>query len=272
MAYRRTDTAADLPVQAGATPAPVPEDLRFDMKMAVSNQIGDQGDQACDMAAFANAMGGVLLVGAHEHPRNSGILHAYVPVDQAEAQQICESYEQALSLCSPRPVIDAKPVELVVGQGRYVVVVNCEPYAAPPIGVAQPGQGGGEKWWAFPARRGNDNHPLRPEELATIMEPRLRRIALQLERLPVRNPTFYFSNNEWRNLRIVEIEHEASAVRLETTDRTNASSLMLPLDAIEMIWRDDSLGRDGMWKVAVRCRLVEDGNRPALAYWITKEH
>jgi predicted HTH transcriptional regulator len=154
-----TPIVEDLP-----EPGPLPEGLRFDMKMELKEQIDKKPieqqveDLACDVAAFANTAGGVLLIGAHEHPKDSGILHTYKPITQPDAMLVFEALKKASDLCSPKPIADARPIPLRNGSG-FVVAINCDPYAAPPIGVAKSGQGGGEKWWAFPARRGRHNRP-----------------------------------------------------------------------------------------------------------------
>jgi len=43
-------------------------------------------------------------------------------------------------------------IEVTPSSGDYVVVVNCEPYLAPPIGVRTPGPAGNDKFWSFPVR------------------------------------------------------------------------------------------------------------------------
>lgn len=240
MAYKPILDSSQLPPIG-----PLAEDLRFDMKLKVAGQIGAEADLATDVAAFANTAGGVLLVGANEHPPNSGILGAYVPMRYAAAQEIGERLKRALALCSPKPIAEAKPIGLTDGSG-YVVAINCDPYAAPPIGVAQPGQGGGEKWWAFPARRGRDTHNLRPEELATIMEPRLRRMLFMLDRLPKSDTTglaiarFHSVSGTVATYFVVSIDVERSAVLLRSTQEPQ--EVFIPLDAVRMIWREIAPG------------------------------
>jgi hypothetical protein len=59
MAYKPIHIASDLPPLG-----PVPEDLRFDMKMEVAQKLLASSDPAADLAndvaAFANVAGGVL--------------------------------------------------------------------------------------------------------------------------------------------------------------------------------------------------------------------
>jgi hypothetical protein len=161
--------------------------------------------------------------------------------------------------CSPVPIAESRAIRRE--EGKYVVAINCEQYAAPPIGVAQAGQGGGEKWWAFPARRGRDNRNLRPEELVTIMDPKLRRTVLLLERIPAlqaNSPpiaTFHSRqdpNDNGRSLHIVLIDHEASCMRLRTVQQI--TEFLVPLDAVRMIWKDPDYG---IFHVSLDGRLIE---------------
>lgn len=244
MVYEAITDGAQLPPVG-----PLAEGLRLDMKLLIRPE-GVQ-DLACDVAAFANTQGGVLLVGAHEHPKDSGILSGYRPMSQVDANEIGAILRKALDLCSPRPIAEARPIPRDNG---YVVAINCDAYSAPPIGVAQEGQSGGEKWWAFPTRRGRDNRNLRPEELATVMEPRLRRVALLLARIPVLGAnqfsiaSFHSTHGEIESFKIVSIDHEASAVVLRSM-RDN--EVVVPLDGIRMIWRSG----DGRPQVSLDGRI-----------------
>src|SRR5947209_3105685 len=64
----------------------------------------DAFQRAKDVAAFANHLGGTLLVGAKEA---NGVVAAYVPLTFAVATQVQDGFSQAVSQrCSPRPLID----------------------------------------------------------------------------------------------------------------------------------------------------------------------
>jgi hypothetical protein len=241
VAYQAIREPAQLP-EAGTQ---LGEDLRMDMKMTILKQLRDVTDLACDVAAFANTAGGVLLVGAHEHPKDSGILNAYVPMTFAQTQVIATMLADALRQCSPVPIAEARPIQVKEDSDKYVLAINCDPYAAPPIGVSMSEQQGGEKWWAFPVRRGKDNHNLRPEELATIMEPRLRRILLQIEQIPRGGPDNYryaliHGEKSVQPFYILDIDILASAMLLRR--HPDQLRVVIPLDAIRMIWIEMSLG------------------------------
>ncbi len=117
------------------------------------------------------------------------------------------------------------------------------PYAAPPIGISKRSEKGGERWWAFPVRRGTDAHYLRPEQLATIMEPRLRRIALQLAALPIPddrpNPltTIQFRSLVNKACWIKALDPDAGVVIVELDGRPG-KRIAIPLEAVHMVWTD----------------------------------
>ena len=124
MAYRPIFDTSQLPKLG-----PLPEDLRFDMKMMLAKPIGESA-LAGDVAAFANTVGGVLLIGAKEAPNGSGILSNYEPMPYSEAVSIGTILKNALRLCSPKPIAEAKPVALEAQTDKFVVAINCEPFAA----------------------------------------------------------------------------------------------------------------------------------------------
>jgi Schlafen, AlbA_2 len=233
---------------------PLPEHLRFDMKLQVPEHLlkaPKPSELATDLAAFANAVGGVLLVGAKEKPR--GTLERYVPMDFTMAQEIVDSYRRAQALCSPRPVVDPRPMPLKRNSAEWVVTVNVDAYAAPPIGVCRENESGGHKWWAFPVRRGSETRNLRPEELATIMDPHLRRMILLLERLqyePGRPPIALFhANGTSGQFEISQLDSDAGVMQLVEVE--SRESLVVPLDAVRSAWK----GADGKNNVAIMGQL-----------------
>jgi predicted HTH transcriptional regulator len=87
---------------------------------------------AKDVAAFANADGGVLLIGAYEDTRH-GVLGTYKALDAQAVKLARESYSQAVrSFCFPSPIIDS----VVVPHGNgSVVAVNVWPFPGQAVGV-----------------------------------------------------------------------------------------------------------------------------------------
>jgi hypothetical protein len=187
-------------------------------------------------------------------------------MSQADAISVCDAAKKALDLCSPRPVIDPKAIVSRDGSG-FVVAINCDAYAAPPIGVAKLGQDGGEKWWAFPARRGRDNHNLRPEELATIMEPRLRRMTLLLDRIPPlaahdrpRRAHFACASGRQLTLDILKIDYQSLVLHLREAGKS--LEVFIPIDAVKMVWKDLATRS---FKVAIAGEILPSHDNSGLA-------
>jgi len=267
MTYKPITVAAELP-PAGQ---PFPENLHCDIKGQVPSPVLQGAapvDQACDIAAFANANGGVILVGAHENPR--GTLSAYVSMTQNEASKVVGVYQQARDLCSPRPIIDPLPIERSPGQ--WVVAVNVDAYAAPPIGVQQ--DKSNAKWWAFPARRGDENRNLYPEELATIMDPVFRRKLLRLLAIPIPSGATYplttllFSNGEWKKCNLIEVDREKGLAHFEEVQPAAGGGgaqpvqLFIPIDCMLTFWVDHS---DNLNRIRIDGRLHWEGG--LLHFW-----
>jgi predicted HTH transcriptional regulator len=131
------------------------EHLRLDFKGEQPEKVNQEHleEMAKDIAAFANSSGGVIVVGAKE---GGGYLREYKGMRKDEARRVQKDYQRAVDLCSPRPVIDTRVLELPGRDDEHVVAVNVDAYAAPPIGVSRRDQSGGEVHWRFPVRRGDD--------------------------------------------------------------------------------------------------------------------
>jgi hypothetical protein len=151
----------------------------MDLKKEVSPE--NHFELAKDVAAFANHLGGCLLIGATEADGHVGE-YGGVPVGLADKLQT--SYSLAVAQrCSPKPVLDFERFE--APGGRVVLAVFVEPYAGGhPIGVEVKG---GEKpnAYAFPVRTGKDAVYLLPEQLAMFSEPKLRRTLVLMSAIPI---------------------------------------------------------------------------------------
>jgi predicted HTH transcriptional regulator len=81
------------------------EHLGIDLKQEVGDPRNYQ-EMAKDVAAFANASGGVILVGAIED-RARRIVARYSPMERDLAKRVCDAFNHATrDLCSPKPVIN----------------------------------------------------------------------------------------------------------------------------------------------------------------------
>jgi hypothetical protein len=137
---------------------------------------------AKDVAAFANHLGGCLLIGATEVDGHVG---EYDGIPPEVADKLQTSYSLAVAQrCSPKPVIDFKRFS-AERDGYVVLAVFVDPYVGGhPIGVETKG---GEKpnAYAFPVRTGKDAMYLLPEQLAMFSEPKLRRTFIMMSAIPL---------------------------------------------------------------------------------------
>jgi hypothetical protein len=79
----------------------------------------DRFEMAKDVAAFANTLGGAIVIGAIE--RGKVVLEQYNPVSKAELALFQTAHRDAIDkLCSPSPLID--PVHLPYGSGALLAL------------------------------------------------------------------------------------------------------------------------------------------------------
>jgi hypothetical protein len=157
-----------------------PEAATFDMKVVY--QTSKEFEAAKDVAAFANHLGGTLLIGAAE---KDGTLANYVPMNDSSANSIRAHFEQSVAgRCRPLPLMET---EQIAYESGYVVAVNVWPTLAAPIGVRARGdaaQGWGGDAWVFPLRVATQTTFLLPETLPMYMSAKDRRTVLLLAQIP----------------------------------------------------------------------------------------
>ncbi|MBS2031366.1 MAG: ATP-binding protein [Deltaproteobacteria bacterium] len=94
----------------------------------------DQFEMAKDVAMFANANGGVILVGARESPV-SGVLDGYEPLTPEDAKHHADAFNDAIAdRCHPKPLVDLAVLDAPSGVNR-VVAVNVWPFPGQVVGV-----------------------------------------------------------------------------------------------------------------------------------------
>src|SRR5438876_521586 len=101
MTYGRIESVADLP-PSGLLSARSREKLDLDFKRFADER--KMWEHAKDVAAFANAFGGVLLVGADNE--TDPALLAYPGVRGQSVADVARIYEDGARLCSPAQVVD----------------------------------------------------------------------------------------------------------------------------------------------------------------------
>jgi len=90
---------SDLPVELIAH-----ETLQLDFKVTVED--ADRLEMALDVAAFANTLGGTILIGAAEKPGHQR-LGRYLPLEERTAADLGRAYDEAIrDRCSPKPLAE----------------------------------------------------------------------------------------------------------------------------------------------------------------------
>jgi hypothetical protein len=267
--YRRITEPAHLPTPGEDYERPA---IDFKSKYAVYRMKGNPAkwntfEIAKDVAMFANALGGTILVGAKED-RTKHVLDSYEPMTDVEAGALTQAFDTAVQdRCSPRPRFDC---DRVPKDGGVLLAVNVEPFPGQPVGVyakadKEDGWGGSDAW-AFPYRTGTQCIFTRPEHLPMLIDPRARRTAILLEKIPVEhrgqvrvyalnargpinpNSAMYYP----RPVTLQAIDLFANTVVLglhHSGDGTGMpKEIRVPLDDVDSVWQASS----DLWAVRLR--------------------
>ncbi len=162
------------------------EDQELDFKVVLDQSSGkpDHLELAKDIAAFANAYGGTIIVGASEKPK--GVLFELRGLSHQDAAFACDQYAMAQAQrIRPSTIVTTSVEE---EGGRFFAVIRIEPSMGQAIGVRfkpreetdpsetkQP-----PEIYGFPLRVGDNTAWLQPEQLPMLMIPQLRRTIVLL--------------------------------------------------------------------------------------------
>jgi hypothetical protein len=142
-------------------------------------------ERAKDVAAFANHLGGTLLIGACEE---HGRVKAYVGMKPEEAGAVRDDYSKAVAdRCMPRPTIDFEEYDDPGDPAKRIVAINVQPslnLVGVEVSADKGKEGYGGAAYVFPVRIGIDACYLEPGQLAMFMTPKTRRIAVMMARIP----------------------------------------------------------------------------------------
>lgn len=199
----------------------------------------DHAKNAKDVAAFANAIGGVLVVGGDDNG-GTGKLARFVDIDAALADRIETHYtEVTKDHVRPSPVVSF--ARIARGES-FLVAVNIQPFPGQAVGARQAGDS-----YAFPVRVLDRNVPYSPEQLPMLMIPELRRIATLLHAVPSGKGLIIHSNTPRRvNFPVYFVQslsEEYNCVVLQTLDARATSEggwptvLPMAFEEIEYVWR-----------------------------------
>ncbi len=250
-------------------------------------------EHAKDIAAFANSLGGTLLIGASN--KDTLVFHGLRNQTDAEVMDI---YEGAALQCSPVVPIDPVPIHLP--SGATLVAVNVPPYPDALVGVPaaikdnsssghdrspKPTYRRAANGWRFPIRRASQTHFLSPEHLPLYMNPAVRRAYVRLEAIPPeregfntrkvcvfsrRLPAMDVSPLDELVVQLTDVSLETNTVTLRYFEQRGSNMVRVPLIDVEDVWQHD----ERRWALRVRGSLVltdeveEPFNRPyfKLAY------
>lgn len=210
-----------------------------------------------DVAALANALGGTILVGAQEV---ASTLHVYLPRDDDEVKRTIRAIEDAVrDRCSPSPVVSMEKIHYESG---CILAVNVSAFPSQPVGVWVRGDkedGYGDPTWTFPVRVGTQTKFFRPEQLAMLMLPELRRVAIALADIEqntevflhtasrtVHNtpyPVTFLSSDPLANVLIIR----------EFASNGGLADVAVPLDGVRSVWRANA-----RWHVALKGQFAGD--------------
>ncbi len=207
---------------------------------------------AKDVAAFANHLGGNLLIGV---PETQGVLGAPVPMTREEATKVRDAFsKEASTRCFPPPQVDFAEYEV---SGGYVVAVVVYPYVGQIVGVrcwSDKSQGGyGGEAYAFPVRVGTDAVFLKPEQLSMFMLPEYRRIVIALSALQVGDLVDVHGvpaggrQSLLQGAAFGDVDQMTNTLTLAVSLGGRQAVLGIPIDHVKTAWRSDDL-----WHIAVR--------------------
>jgi hypothetical protein len=222
---------------------PNQENFWCDFKQRIGNT--PDFELAKDVAAFVNALGGTLLIGAVEIKER---FSHFTPLNKADALQTQEKYEDAVDKrCIPKPLVDIIIIENVKGKDGNkgcVVAVNIFPFPGQMIGVKMKGDSkddfGGDGY-RFPIRFSNQTTYLEPNQFSMFMLPELRRKIILLSQINKNDTVFIYHLNEHGNrtqnmYKYIKINEFSNNVEFSLA---GTKKLFLPIDAISLIYKYD---------------------------------
>ncbi len=212
---------------------------------------------AKDIAAFANHLGGVILLGAVEEPDGLPDLKGLPPGVVTTLQNAY--YDAALKRCQPPALIAC--VRIPWDDGKEMLAVNVQARADGIIGAQfwTPNKGGkleATNAWQFPLRVVRDNQPMPLEQAMLHMSSRTRRAAILLEGIPEAERAavqfLYIVPSEGRPYRLeakigrVEVAKNMLPFSVANSGITVVHSQFMPLDDVDTVWE-----AGGRWTIRV---------------------
>ncbi len=230
------------PLKALPDPGAAFERAVLDLKGSYSDE--HSFHLAKDVAAFANHLGGTVLVGAWEENGRVGRYNGLTESDFSETQ---ERISKAVrDRCSPRPYFDFSRFNL--DSARYVLAVEVPPHIDVPVAVKTKADkntdGYGGEAWTYPVRTGSHSAFLLPEQLAMLSVPQVRRAQVLLSQIrAVESVVVTIVTNSqggihtWQDARVHSVDVSTNTV-LFTIGGGGEPSTYAPLDLLEFACKD----------------------------------
>lgn len=223
----------------------------------------EPNEHAKDIAAFANAFGGAILVGVAE--KSDSFMRNLMPI--AEARRVALDYENAArDLLAPRPIVDPCLILPDPDGATALVAINVEPFAGQLIGAKlSPADA-----WRFPVRTAARHTTyFDPEKVMIYSDPRARKASILLDSIPEQErTTVYLQLLEHRAINGVISASEGffqgslvTTVPADNMVHFNAQvpdqqkvvdiSVCAPLEDIDAVWK-----AHGKWHVRLNGMIV----------------
>ncbi|GEM_PF-4119136 len=237
---------------------------------------------AKDVCAFANHLGGTIIVGVHEGTgARKGMIGTFAALTNPTPGDLVKAIDRAMRLyCSPQPSVnaitidlDARQVETILGRAgepaTTVVAINVEPGLNTPYGCRSCSDECKEcktagttcscrgkeiaDAYRFPIRVIEGARFLRPDEIARVMNVAERRAMLDLQAIQGEESIAVWFNSGTSlqrgamRCRIEKLDHEVSVVVLQLLRAASPVWYAeIPLAFVRAIWRS-SAG----WNIAI---------------------
>ena len=239
---------------------------------------------AKDICAFANQLGGTIVVGAIEGKgERKGMIANFAALTSPTPGEFVKYVDNALALCFPPPIANAEPIALSVDQvkeilGREgpattVVAINVRPMLNAPVGCLGCSDEcdrciearktdpsvvctcKGKKIdhsYRFPIRRVERTDYLRPEEIARAMNVAERRALLELEPLTGEQSILVWFNSgtsfqrEAILCQIVKLDSTIMVCVLQLVHLAVARKAEVPLVFVRAVWQSSN-----GWNIAI---------------------
>lgn len=214
----------------------VAEKSTMDFKVTVDP--GDQRELAKDVAAFANHLGGTLVIGGVE--QNEKVTHYKCGKNQREIGEIRRAFEHAVrDRCLPPPLVEFSEV---TKDGAQLLLVNIHPVPDTLVAVTYENKGkNGLNACFFPLRTSTQTTTISPDLLPMYLSPKIRKNVIMLNRIGRGNPVEFMNGVSVTHYVFVEIREVENALLLKRGETVTRHSL----DLIDTVYRH----KDDSWRI-----------------------